>query len=69
MSDEFQEIWKEVGVATLKELFWHLPGGSKKDHKKPQNSFVFWLEFESGTLRVCQRHYCLGQLSLVISQL
>jgi hypothetical protein len=30
-------MWKEVDMTSFERLSWHLPGGTEKDHTKPQS--------------------------------
>jgi hypothetical protein len=34
MNNHLERIWKEVVMAYLKVLSWHLPGGTEENHEK-----------------------------------
>jgi hypothetical protein len=36
MINELKRMWKEVVMAKLKVLSWHLPGRTEEHHRNPQ---------------------------------
>jgi hypothetical protein len=35
MSNEFEQMWKEVVMEKVEVVPWHLPGGTEETHKNP----------------------------------
>jgi hypothetical protein len=35
MNNEFEWMWKEVVMAKVEVVSWHLPGGTEEIHKSP----------------------------------
>jgi hypothetical protein len=44
MNSELERISKEMVMAKFKVLFWHLPGRTEENHKKPVRLAGLWVE-------------------------
>jgi hypothetical protein len=67
--NEGERMWKEVVVAKLKALPWHLSGATEEEHGKPVGIVAVPAETQTGLQNTRRKRYRLGQLVRCPSEL